>query len=406
MSYIIENNSFTGDSYGVRATRLYFLSNSIDTYAAALSITGDQLTWAQGAVAAFDAAQDTQSAELGEKNEAFQTSQESDAELQDRYQILKELLQARYGIDDDKLKIYGISGQTPRTRTEMIDKAEALIEGNTRQLAASDPEALPQTMIDNLQILVDDAKDKYYLAGIERREAEEATVEIQTMYADDVDKLRSIYHWVVAFWGKRDPRLIDLGFVTAKDQSGGGPTPAVPQNLAYDSGTGAFSWDAVDGATSYQLSYRATGSSDEWQEAYSGSDIGVVFDPGAASWDFRVRARNSNGYGDWSAVISVVISGTLGIPQNFTVVHELDGSVHRLVFNWDLVTGATLYRIYMSMVDIGDPAGSYILAGIPSTSPWTLSPTPSKRYYFYIKASDGTVDSDASPVEMVDTPAW
>lgn len=38
MSYIIENNAFTKDSYGVRGTPFYFLSNSIDTYAADFSI--------------------------------------------------------------------------------------------------------------------------------------------------------------------------------------------------------------------------------------------------------------------------------------------------------------------------------------------------------------------------------
>jgi hypothetical protein len=137
MAYIIENNGFTSDSYGVRATRLYFLSNSIDTYAVELSVIGDMLTWAQGAVAAFDAAQDKQSAELGEKNEAFQISQTADADLAERYQILKDLLKARYGEGSDSLKIYGISGPTPRSRVEVIDKAEALIEGNDRQQQAT-----------------------------------------------------------------------------------------------------------------------------------------------------------------------------------------------------------------------------------------------------------------------------
>jgi hypothetical protein len=261
-------------------------------------------------------------------------------------------------------------------------------------------------MIDNLQLLVDDAKDKYYEAGIERREAEEATEEITALYDDDSVMLRSLYHWVVAFWGKKDPRLIDLGFVTAKDHSGGGTVPAAPQNLAYEPSTGTFSWDASDGATSYQLAYKATGSSEEWQEAYIGPNLNVVFDPGPGGWDFRVRARNANGYGEWSVVTSIVISGTLDIPQNFTAEYELDGSVHRIVFNWDYVTGATFYRIFMSMVNIGDLLGTYIQAGIPATSPWNIPPTPSKRYYFYIKASDGAIDSDASDVAMVDTPAW
>ena len=42
MSYLIENNAFTNDSKGVRATRLYFLSHSIDNYAFKLRITDNK----------------------------------------------------------------------------------------------------------------------------------------------------------------------------------------------------------------------------------------------------------------------------------------------------------------------------------------------------------------------------
>ena len=70
MAYLIANNAFSTDSYGVRATRLYFLSNSIDSCAIELSITGEVLEWAQNVVAVFDAAQVKQTAELGEMNES------------------------------------------------------------------------------------------------------------------------------------------------------------------------------------------------------------------------------------------------------------------------------------------------------------------------------------------------
>ena len=38
MAYLIENNAFTNDVYGIRATRLYFLSNSIDDYQVEISV--------------------------------------------------------------------------------------------------------------------------------------------------------------------------------------------------------------------------------------------------------------------------------------------------------------------------------------------------------------------------------
>ena len=405
MSYIIEDNNFTKDSRGVRATRLYFLSHSIDTYAATLSITGDMLTWAQGAVAAFDAAQDKQSAELGEKNEAFQTSQEADAELQERYQILKELLQARYGEADDKLQIYGITGPTPRARDDVIDKAEYLIEGNDRQTAAGDPLALPQTMIDNLQALVTDAKDKYYDAGIERREAEEATDEINDLYDADSVKLRSIYHWIVAFWGKKDPRLIDLGFVTAKEH-GGGQAPDAPQNLEYDSVAGRFSWIESEGATSYQLAYRETGSDDEWQVAYSGSDTSVVFNPSGGNWQFRVRARNEHGYGEWSNTITVEIAGGIPAPDWVKAVYSgIPPKVteEQVEVTWGNVAEATMYEVWRSVVKVGDPAGDFSLIGEEANEMYLdFDLTKNKRNYYYIIAKNATDRSEPSVVAFDD----
>jgi hypothetical protein len=126
MAYLIEDNAFSNDTYGQRATRLYYLSNSIDTYEAELSLEPTLLAWAQGAVAEFDAAQVAQSAEIGEMDEAYQTSQEADEALAERYQILKDLLIARYGALDDKLQVYGINSRTPRTHNELIDAAEYL----------------------------------------------------------------------------------------------------------------------------------------------------------------------------------------------------------------------------------------------------------------------------------------
>jgi len=312
----------------------------------------------------------------------------------------------KWGENSGQYKRLGIKGMNAMNDDKLLFSARRVHTVMTEYLADLAGEGLTQVMLDDFETLCEEFEvaknsqhDKRNIRDVKRVERVRNGNELYELVAKYCDIGKRI-------WFKVDPAKYD-DYVIYPSGSGGGSStlPGVPSGLNYTSGTGAFSWDAVTGATSYQLSYRATGGT-EWQVGYAGPDTSVVFDPGAGGWEFRVRARNANGYGDWSAEISVVISETLDIPQNFTVEYQLDGSVHRLVFNWDYVTGATLYRIYMSMVEIGEPAGTYILAGIPSTSPWTLPPTPSKRYYFYIKASDGTIDSDASPVEMVDTPVW
>ncbi len=80
----------------------------------------------------------TQTIELGEKDEAFQTSQESDATLSERYQILKDILISRYNNDNDILKIYGFIGQTPDTHDSIISAANDLIKCHNEHKAAGD----------------------------------------------------------------------------------------------------------------------------------------------------------------------------------------------------------------------------------------------------------------------------
>ncbi len=85
---------------------------------------------------------------------------------------------------------------------------------------------------------------------------------------------------------------------------GGGPTPAAPENLRYDSEAARFDRDSVEKATSYQLVYRSAGGGD-WAIAYSGDETSAEVDPGAGAWVFKVRARSANGYGDFSEEIEI-----------------------------------------------------------------------------------------------------
>lgn len=78
MSFIIEDNHFTDDSYNIRTTRLSLLSANIDTYAQELGITQDMKKWAEDAHDIWADKLAVQSAEQGERHEASQTSRETD----------------------------------------------------------------------------------------------------------------------------------------------------------------------------------------------------------------------------------------------------------------------------------------------------------------------------------------
>ena len=65
-------------------------------------------------------------------------------------------------------------------------------------------------------------------------------------------------------------------------------------------------WDVVENATSYELQYSPDGS--DWSEAYGGADNMVhYFPPQSGTAFFRCRARNANGFGEYSEVLKIDI---------------------------------------------------------------------------------------------------
>ncbi len=395
MAYIIEDNSFSQDSYDLRSTRLYQLSHNIDTYAAELDIEAGLLSWAQNAFEVWDEARGEHSVEMGEKDEAFQTSQEKDIELLEKYVALKELLIARYGEKDQALKDYGIKGATPRSRGGVQSATNNLLHGNQRHLDESDPKALPLSITASLQTLYDGSFSSYDSALNESEESAKSTVDVAAYFDVDSAKLRQIYTWIAVAWGKKDPRLIVLGFVQAKDKGGGRPGQC--RNLAFNDSLGKFTWDSAAGSTSYQLALKHIAAPD-WEEAYSGPNNYIDFTPGPGRWIFRVRARNANGYGEWSDELTL----GLAAPGNPSVYYTTATQSNTLSFA--TVEGAENYGVYQCIVAIGEPPGEYYhFADFPG-SPVVMSVgTGHQRYWYYVTAKKGVLESVKSEEVYVDT---
>jgi hypothetical protein len=208
-------------------------------------------------------------------------------------------------------------------------------------------------------------------------------------------------------------RLSDTSKIIYKDDPGKiafyllypeAPTPnppAVPENLSWVLATDTFSWDAVETATSYQLVFRANGAT-EWEECYAGATNSVVFDPGAGEWEFKVRARNAGGYSDYSIIIQILVPGGLDVPQNVLVVY-LPAPDDYLSLTWDPVVGASSYKLYQSIVNIGQPSGPYSSPETPISSPHVVNnPISGKRYYYKVAAAAPGQMSEPSAAAFAD----
>ncbi len=340
---LILDNAYTDDTYDMRGDRLSLMSANVDSYAAEILLPDALKNWGIGAYAAWESTLVSAGVERGQRDTAFETYQRLFNELRDGYIRVKELLWALIEDTEDGIQIaeqYDIIQQTPRIRRTLKVSAEQIKETSDILRAEGDPRVLAEPIIDTLIAKSDAMETAWQTAQKEKKESSAAYDTLAALYDEDAQKLRLVYNYAALTWGKYEPKLILLGFAPSVVRPGGGQ-PDAPEALKCDIETKTFSWDVVAEATSYQLAFSADGI--VWDEAYAGSDTSVVFDPGAGEWKFRVRARDVDGFGDWSGVIEVNFSGgALAAPTGF----KFDDVKQK--FKWDSVDGALMYHLAIS----------------------------------------------------------
>ena len=190
--------------------------------------------------------------------------------------------------------------------------------------------------------------------------------------------------------------------------------PAAPENMTYNFDTGIFSWDEVETATSYQLMYRAGGSSDTWEEGWAGEETICDFFPGAGSWECRVRARNDGGYGDFSPAITVELQDVL-LPPSWVYAHYSGAPVvsgddpapkveqNNVEVTWAESARAELYEIWRSITPINDPPGTFSkIVETSSRRYLDYEVAAQTRHYYYIIATAGEQRSEPSVQAMAE----
>ena len=407
MSFIITSNDFGHDPMALRLYRLMLLSTYIGDFSIELELPVRINDWAVAAYANFLAALQNQTSEQADKFEAFQTLYEANIDLYNRLVAIKELIVTRYGDDDQKLYYFKLKGRLPKSQNERYHVALEIVKGNRDLTLAGDPDVLPAGMIDALEALAVTVDTEFKAVGKEIAEAKSATVELRTLFDEDSRNLRELLNWIVIYWGKIDPRLIQLGFVQDFPE-GGGDVPEAPGGLDYDEGV--FSWDAVDDATSYQLGISADG--DLWEEVYSGEETSFALTPEEGTWFFRVRARSDNGFGDWSAQISVTIGeGGGGGEWTGEAPTDLEISINalkRIGLTLTMPPGSTSWRVYRNERMPGDPIGErppepYAIDLDPSMPGWMdFGNTEGMMYDYWVCGVNGDEEGDfAGPVSIM-----
>ena len=161
-----------------------------------------------------------------------------------------------------------------------------------------------------------------------------------------------------------------------------------PNGVDYMTSTHVLSWNPVLNATSYDAQYSTDGIN--WTDAYAGSDTWFEFIPPVEGWAyFRCRARNNNGFGEFSDVIQTGYYKTLPPPSNIKA-HLVEHSDNTLELTWDLVPSANKYKVYFSAVAIGAAEGNYNLLASVKDNFNIQQVEHGKRYYYQLTAENSS----------------
>jgi len=403
---IILANDFTNDTYARRTVRLQEIQENIDTLQPELGVDPSLLSWGQNCHTNFMNKWTAADIEMGQKEGAFLGLAQLAQEMEFTYQDIKEVIISRYADAPQKLEEFKFEGRFPDGTKAQIEKIRKVYDNCELHRSLGYEEAIPVAMSDRLKNAADAVEEQYSDADRERFESEHATHDLNVLFDEDAKRLSELHAWAKAIWGRYDLRFELIGMVPAKQQSGGGggEVPDAPINFEFNwlDPVLQFRWDPVESATSYQLAFSEDGG-EVWEELYTGADTSCEYEPPAGLRQYRIRARNAGGYGEWSAVIEFEVEGEAPVgdwpnaPSEVGAELITDPSTFMRVY-YTIPGGSDSVSIYRAVVPHGNaaperPASPYT-TDILEEQYADTDVEPGNDYYYWVCGVQGGEEGD------------
>ena len=291
-------------------------------------------------------------------------------------------VELKWGLDSGQYRVLGVTGMTRFDENKLLLKSRAMHETMTKYLADLAAFGLTQAELDAWEALNESCETAMRAQSLAQSERDDST-------NNRIKAGNALYEKVAEYCeiGKRvyvktNPAKYNDYIIYGH---AAGPLKP-PVMIGYRPGDFVISWGAVQNATSYELEYSPDGAA--WTVAYSGSDDAVQYIPAVEGWAyFRCRARNSNGYGEFSEVLKAGYYQQIPPPSNVKAKIE-EHTENGLLLTWDEVPSATVYKIYTSVVPIGAASNSYVLLGKPKVNNYSCEIERGKRHYFQLTAEN------------------
>jgi len=269
-----------------------------------IDLTLELIAWGSTCHTDFSTKRVAAGVERGERDVAYEMYQFKFDETHETTVFIRETLEALIADTENGDEIndqYGFIGPTPTNRADLKKLVDQIKETSDRLRTALDPRVLAATIIDKLVTCADEMDNLWLIARTEKQEALTAYDALDECYNEGSQKLRLIYRYAVMEWGKYSPNLLLLGFNPLTPPPGHGQ-PDIPLNFIFqwDEPTQKLTLqcDPCTGATSYQFVYSEDG--EDFDELYAGEEPLYTYQPPAGTRTYKVRARNSNGFSEFS----------------------------------------------------------------------------------------------------------
>ena len=308
----------------------------------------------------------------------------------------------KWGSFAPQVKKFGAGDMTVEADKSFLVTCRQGVKAATEYLTDLTPVGLTDAIIDDLeaaaQLFEDDLNDI---------SAAQATRDIKTV--DRIAKGNALYEYVAKYCEIGKIIWTDVNFAKYNDYVIYGPNGLrtvllAPANFVYDNVALKFTWTAIGNANLYEI--QSSSNSVDWTSLWIGTTPEHDYVPVAGtSVQYRCRGINDGGEGPFCEPIVVLFTEPLPPPASLSAnTDNLNAPDIYVDCTWGAVTGATFYKVFESVVNLGLPAGTYSDIGNFTSLTLRKLGVRNRRYYYKVRACAAGVSSGDSSVVYVDVP--
>ncbi len=367
---IVVNNNFSEDSFEMRSERLSAIQGNFATIQPELSAPDYIAECAEDCYDVYAELWTNYGVEDDQIEAATLDFNSKLALMEEEYQNAKYLAISIYRDNQTFLKQFEFDMRFPDSRNARIEKCLKVLKTHENHIDAGVSTLLPTAIITRLTNAVTAAEEAKWVQDKERGEAGHQHDLLLERFDSDSEILKELKSWWFAMMGKKDSRITWVGMVNPSTGGSGGNQISAPTNFRYDYADRTVRWNAVNGATSYQL--ESSDDNTTWDVMYEGGD--TEFFTGEMLPDhkyLRIRSRDANGFSSYTTY-NVIYEYVLNGPTNLTHNPALPG------FTWDTVPNATAYEVQLRLASGTDDDYNLIYFGNDTT---LIHGDPNGSYY-------------------------